>query len=155
MAQYDFRSYQSNPNISGNWNTGGAISGRGSQGTGITQAAAPYVDPRLMVSGGRPTPRPRPAAFPGVADPPRPLAPRPYPGNFLDGFFQPPMRRVDFQPGIVDPPAGYQHGGFGPGYDKLSFGPPGGGKFQDRITPTSNGFGRVGGGRGGGGGGGY
>lgn len=150
----------------GNWNTGGNATGYGSMGNGIVGLNG---NPRYTVApdGSNPNPRfgdmirqilgPRvmPTAGPGVAPqplaPPPPVIPIPRPNPFAKFTGPPIVAPVD--PGIyppsTPPPAPAD------GWGQVMYGPPGGGKFQDRIPQGVMNGGFAGGGRGGGGGGGW
>lgn len=89
---YTFRNYRSNPNIRGNWNTGGDVVGFGSLDGGIRgvgQSRAPMGTPQPAASPIQPmVPPPLP---------PMVQAPVPQPGQVTDYFSQP----VRMDPGIL------------------------------------------------------
>lgn len=151
-SNYTFRSYVSNPSISGNWNTGGPITGFGSMAGGIRPYSGQLNLPRNTPAGMTPNP----VALPSL----RRLSPRHYPP--VSG----PPTRVDLNPATLapwtgvglDPLAGFrnpggnypaQYNGGGPG---RTFG---GGFAKDQSRLGGGGNGSSGGGWGGGGGGGW
>lgn len=83
---YTYRSYRSKPTTSGNWNTGGHVTGYGSQASGISGVAAPtgWHGTRQPSSPAPAVPVPIPTSYP-------------LPGEVTDVFGP----RVPMDPGIV------------------------------------------------------
>lgn len=121
--------FSSTPTGQGNWNTGGGLTGRGSMDNGIV-SIGPRIAPASI----------GPVQGPGIiASPPQIPIPRQNP--FLK-FTGPPISNPGWATDPTQPTS------------PISYGPIGGGKFQDRIPQgmMNSGFGGVGSGMGGGGG---
>jgi hypothetical protein len=164
-SNFTFRDYRSNPNISGNWNTGGNITGTGSMSRGIT----PVGQPRSPLSPAPVAAQPLRPMMPPPQIPPA-IPPSTYPVPYQPVDVWGPNYRMD--PGILAQMLGQpkiQPAGVNlrpstfparPGATtRMGLRDPtenyGNDMFGNAYGGFSNTRGNVGGGRGGGGGGGF